>query len=328
MMTDPQPPISPNEVADRAAMGLPAHFVERRPATLGRELCRFAGQEAAAAAVAAGDPGEPFARRYAAGLALALLGDPRIRPLDPAMVDVPGARVTLGLDEERAPAVAAAWAHVGVTLPWILKECPRYTLDIAPFRLMRYLVTNLEYRDFLAGTGFTELPTSWAFGVYPAHAANQPVWTVSPQAADAYAAWLRARTGRRFRLPSEAEWEYSASGGDGREYPWGDRFDGEAANTVEAGPLTTTPVGIYPAGRSPFGADDLGGNVEEYTADDYGPYPGGRLVEDDLLVRRGPYRVARGGSFTRYGDLTRCTRRHGWYEKPIYAMGFRLAEDP
>ncbi|MFD0385193.1 hypothetical protein ACFQ2B_31950 [Streptomyces stramineus] len=45
-------------------------------------------------------------------------------------------------------------------------------------------------------------------------------------------------------------------------------------------------------------------------------------------MTRGTYRVARGGSFTRFGDLARCARRHGWYEREIYAMGFRLAETP
>ncbi len=327
-MTAPAAPPSPNEVPDRTAMGLPSRFVERRDPALLREVCRFVAAEPSAVAAVAGDGAEPFGRRYAAGLALGLIGDPRIRPLDPPMVAVPGARVTLGLAEERAAAVADAWAHVGVLLPWILKECPRYTLDVAPFAMMRFPLTNAEYREFLLDTGYAELPTSWTFGVYPELAGNQPVWSVSPAAAEAYAAWLSRRTGRRFRLPSEAEWEYCASGGDGREYPWGGCFRGDAANTVEAGPLTTTPVGIYPAGRSPFGADDMGGNVEEYTADDYAPYPGGRLVEDELLLRHGSYRVARGGSFTRYGDLTRCSRRHGRYEKAIYAMGFRLAEDP
>ncbi|MFN2497323.1 MAG: SUMF1/EgtB/PvdO family nonheme iron enzyme, partial [Pseudonocardiaceae bacterium] len=66
--------------------------------------------------------------------------------------------------------------------------------------------------------------------------------------------------------------------------------------------------------------------VEEYTAEDYRPYPGGEHVIDDLTTRGGSYRVTRGGSFTRYGDVARCARRHGWYPRAIYAVGFRLAE--
>ncbi|MFD0385194.1 formylglycine-generating enzyme family protein [Streptomyces stramineus] len=146
-------------------------------------------------------------------------------------------------------------------------------MDLPAFRIALHPVTNAEYRLFLEDTGSTWLPTSWRFGVYPELLANHPVWTVPAEAADAYAAWLAARTGRAFRLPTEAEWEYAASGGDGREFPWGDAFVPGNANTVEEGPLTTTPIGVHPAGRSPFGVHDLAGNVEEYVADDYAPTP-------------------------------------------------------
>ncbi len=108
----------------------------------------------------------------------------------------------------------------------------------------------------------------------------------------------------------------------------GEEFQPEAANTVEAGPLTTTPIGIYPEGRGPFGLSDMAGNVEEYVADVYRPYPAGVPITDDLRRTQGDYRIARGGSFARYGDLARCRRRHGWYDKQIYAIGFRLAETP
>ncbi len=111
-----------------------------------------------------------------------------------------------------------------------------------------------------------------------------------------------------------------------RAYPWGDRFEADRANTVESGILATTPVGVFPGGRSPCGALDMAGNVEEYVADDYAAYPGGVHVGDDLHAEEGAYRVARGGSFARYRDLARCQRRHGWYWRPVYVMGVRLAE--
>ncbi|MBO0880290.1 MAG: SUMF1/EgtB/PvdO family nonheme iron enzyme [Mycobacterium sp.] len=153
------------------------------------------------------------------------------------------------------------------------------------------------------------------------------MWSISAVAASMYASWLSQRLGRRFRLPTEAEWEYAACGGHGREYPWGNEFHPEAANTVEAGPLSTTPVGMYPAGRSPFGVDDMSGNVEEYVADDYAPYPGGILIDDDLTTAGQTYRVTRGGSFTSFGDLARCRRRHGWHpQRQLNAIGFRLVE--
>jgi len=59
----------------------------------------------------------------------------------------------------------------------------------------------------------------------------------------------------------------------------------------------------------------MAGNVEEYTSDDYAIYPGGKFIADDLQVSLGTYKVARGGSFSRYRDLTRNTRRHGAYKK-------------
>lgn len=265
-------------------------------------------------------------RRFAAGLVLALRGDPRLSVERPQMIVLPGGRAKLGLNPHRVERVVDQWAHCGVRREWILKECPEYECDLEPFALSRFPVTNLEYRAFLEATGSEILPTSWQFGIYPVWFSNHPVWTVPPTAADAYAKWLSERTGRRFRLPTEAEWEYAASDGGRREYPWGDEFDAKRANTVEAGPLFTSPVGMYALGRSAAGLDDMGGNVEEYTADDYAPYHDGDAIDDDLLRTCGSYRVARGGSFTRFGDLTRCRRRHGWYPGPIYAMGFRLAE--
>jgi formylglycine-generating enzyme required for sulfatase activity len=177
----------------------------------------------------------------------------------------------------------------------------------------------------LDDTGYLPLPDSWTFGVMAICQRNHPVHGIAPEAAEAYAEWLSRRTGRCFRLPTEAEWEVAAGNGS-RDYPWGDRFARDRANTVESGLLTTTPVGIFPAGASPFGCMDMAGNVEEFVACPYTPYPGGRESSDDLVRSNPHYRVARGGSFTRYRDLTRCTRRHGNYDSPLYVIGFRLAE--
>ena len=71
----------------------------------------------------------------------------------------------------------------------------------------------------------------------------------------------------------------------------------------------------------------MAGNVEEYVADQYGPYPGGAWVQDHLVDIHGHYHVARGGSFARFRDLARTRRRHGHNPRSAtYAMGFRLAE--
>ncbi|WP_241332447.1 formylglycine-generating enzyme family protein [Burkholderia cenocepacia] len=317
---------NPNLLDPRTAMGLPGRFHDRLGLNLLSAHEDLFECDAAQLIEVLESISADRQRRFAAGLMLGLRGDPRISIERPQMIRLAGGRVTLGLSRHGVERVVAQWAHHGVQREWILKECPEYECDVAPFALARFPVTNAEYRAFLEATHSDLLPTSWQFGMYPAWFANHPVWTVPPAAADAYAAWLNERTGRRFRLPTEAEWEYAASDGGRREYPWGDEFDSTCANTAEDGPLFTSPVGMYPRGRSAAGIDDMGGNVEEYTADDYAVYPGGETIDDDLLRICGTYRVARGGSFTRFGDLARCRRRHGWYPGAIYAMGFRLAE--
>jgi formylglycine-generating enzyme required for sulfatase activity len=323
------PAIHPHALSDRAAMGLPDRFVDRVDQRhLGAACRRMAAVGRPEMLRRVEDPAVDFITRLACGMLLALLGDPRIDVDNPAMVDVPAASVRLGMPVGQVDAVVDTWRHVGVARTWILKETPQYEATIGAFRIGRYPVTNLEYREFLTENPRAGLPTSWRFGAYPAPLANHPVWTVRAGDADGYAEWLSQRTGRRFRLATEAEWEYAASGGDGRTYPWGEESGAGLANTVESGPLTTTPVGIYPRARSPFGADDMAGNVEEYVTDDYRPYPGGPVVHDDLCDGHRTYRVARGGGFTRYADLARCSRRHGRYDREMYAVGFRLAETP
>ncbi|HWM40667.1 MAG TPA: SUMF1/EgtB/PvdO family nonheme iron enzyme [Streptomyces sp.] len=275
------------------------------------------------------DRSTPLPQRVAAGAVLALIGDPRV-PLPapgvlPAARHVPAARVPVGLPEGDVQRVAAQWSHVGVEESWIAKEAPEHGVSLGDYWIATYPVTNAEYREFLEHTGDTERPTTWYLGAYPWDRANHPVAGVSPQAADAYARWLSERTGHSWRLPSEAEWEYAAKGPDGLEFPWGSIFSSQAANTRETGVHTTTPVGAFPDGVSPFGLHDMGGNVEEYVADTYVPYPGGPFVEDHLVQTMGDYRVARGGSFARFGDLTRTRRRHGAFPGPLYPVGFRLA---
>ncbi|KZL15103.1 SUMF1/EgtB/PvdO family nonheme iron enzyme [Pseudovibrio sp. Ad37] len=266
-----------------------------------------------------------FNDRLASGMLLALLGDPRIRPGQvPQMVRVEGGQVDLGLPYEAVDEVVSEFSDVGVIREWIEKECPRYMIHLSPYRIATYPVTNSEYLAFLLDNPNSEIPSSWSLGRYPAEFANHPVFTVSEKTADHYCAWLSKKTGLTFRLPSEPEWECAAGS---KVYPWGDKFHVENANTAESKINFTTPVGIYPQGRSWVGCFDMSGNVEEYTSSNYAPYPGGVHITDDLNRDRQAYRIARGGSFARYADLCRVTRRHGRYHSDLYAMGFRVAMD-
>ena len=122
---------------------------------------------------------------------------------------------------------------------------------------------------------------------------QHPVANVSWYDCIAYTNWLTQETGLPFTLPTEAEWEYAARGTDGRVYPWGnqppdgtranyadDRFNRYFPDTeqslvhhgVDDGFAMTSPVGSFPAGRSPFGGLDMAGNVTEWVFDSYYDY--------------------------------------------------------
>ena len=89
---------------------------------------------------------------------------------------------------------------------------------------------------------------------------------VSHADALAYAAWLSAETGRRWRLPSELEWEKAVRGTDGRRFPWGDAWGPERLNSHDRGPFDTLPVGSFSGGIGPFGLVDGAGQVFEWTS--------------------------------------------------------------
>lgn len=319
-----------NDMSERELLGLPRRFTLQRfaksmPACYA-ELRNY-GIDALLDLI--NDRAVTVERRIVAGNILGALGDPRILPEHPAMIDVKGALVQIGLCPEQVSEVHVRYRQLGLKEDWIAKEAPAHLINLSDYRIARYPVTNVEYRQFLLESGHAELPLNWEFGIYPISKANHPVYTVSPAAADAYAAWLAAKTGRRFRLPTEAEWEYAAAGPKGFEFPWGDEFICDMANTAEFGLMCTTPVGVLPEGNSPFGLADMAGNVEEYVATDYQPYAHGRFVKDHLADMERSYRVARGGSFARFRDLARTRRRHGWNAlSRVYVMGFRLAESP
>ena len=315
-------------MTDRERLGLPNFYVQ---AHLDLDLSLAFSEEMTKSPLdwlcALKSPHTSLAQRIACGNLLALHGDPRISVFQPVMIDIPGGEVMIGLPAEDIDNVLQEFDGLGLNRIWIEKECPRHSVSLRSFRMAAYPVTNAEYQAFLLDTKYHEIPSSWDFRRFPIERSNHPVYTISAEAADAYVSWLSEKTDRQFRLPTEAEWEWAASGPANSEFPWGNEFCPDKANTAETGLFNSTPVGIFQHGYSYFGLSDMAGNVEEYVSDLYQPYQGGRAVSDHLVDIHGEYRIARGGSFARFRDLARNKRRHGHNPKsPTYAMGFRIAE--
>ncbi|WP_421318386.1 formylglycine-generating enzyme family protein [Aeromonas veronii] len=322
--------ICQTEMTDREAMGLPENYIDGK---FSNSFHIFANLRTATTEELISitlDQSYSLDERYVAGTLLALSGDPRINTKNPEMILIPGGYYKIGISEEEAESVTMKFKHVGVEKSWIMKEVPEHVQKVEAFEIAKYPVTNQEFREFLVDTGFSELPSSWHLGIFDYYKANHPVYSVSLNAISVYIEWLNTKTNNEFRLPTEVEWEVAASGLAHNEYPWGNQFSSLLANTAESGIYHTTPVGIYPNGTSFFGAHDMAGNVEEYVSCDYKPYHGGMFQVDHLSENNVKYRVARGGSFARFADLARTSRRHGKFprfDRDIFAMGFRLARN-
>lgn len=317
-----------NERTPRNAMGLADSFVPSVTDQWLIELPKFISSSPNSLRTIMEFSNRSISDRWLAGTALALINDPTIDPLNPKMIIIPKYdNVPIGLPNELIDAITTEFNDLEIQRNWIEKETPRHTRNINSFKISKYLVTNKEYKMFLEQTHFAELPSSWPLGFYPWQKSNHPVYGITPGAADAYCLWLSSITQRKFRLAHEYEWEYAASGKNENLYPWGNFFDKNKVNSIELKLYDSTPVGMFPSGNSEFGVSDMAGNIEEFVANDYEPYPNGPIVNDDLKLNNSNYRIARGGSFTRFRDLTRNKRRHGYFPKEIYVMGFRLAED-
>lgn len=149
---------------------------------------------------------------------------------------------------------------------------------------------------------------------------RQPVINVSWQDAQIYIKWLNQQTGKHYRLPTEAEWEYAARGGNAGAYPWGSTqvsCRNARYNYLDCGVKSPTVVGSYAANG--FGLYDTAGNVWEWVQDRY-------AVNDAALTPVSPQHVLRGGAW--YSSATHIRSAFRSYESPnrrsLY-NGFRLA---
>jgi iron(II)-dependent oxidoreductase len=225
------------------------------------------------------------------------------------MVYIPSGEFTMGSDEQNS------------------SDGPSSKLELGAYYIDRCEVTMAEYAAFIKATGYKS-QGAWDMYFKKGYE-NYPVVNVTWNDARSYAEWAGKR------LPTEAEWEKASRGPDGRLWPWGNEWDkNKCINTTTndknllalmlnmgegKGPV---PVGSVEKGMSPYGAMDMAGNVAEWIADWYQPYP-----------YQGPYdkgnvKTIRGGSWYHYEGYTRCYSRIKFApDKGQNQVGFRCVKD-
>ncbi|MBB3086723.1 ergothioneine biosynthesis protein EgtB [Geodermatophilus sabuli] len=260
---------------------------------------------------------------------------------------VPGGEFVLGVDASDEPFS-------------LDNERPAHGVHVPAFRIGRVPVTNAEYAAFVADGGYADRrwwsgrgwahrveaglqrPQFWGpdgtrtrFGVVEHLPPDEPVQHVTFFEAEAYAAWAGG-TGvvpAGARLPTEVEWEKAAvwdpATGRRRRFPWGSAEPTPALANLGGTALRPAPVGAYPAGASPSGAEQLMGDVWEWTSSSFRPWPGFRpmlYADYSAPFFGGDFRVLRGGSWAVAPSILRPSFRN--WDHPIRRQvfsGLRLA---
>jgi formylglycine-generating enzyme required for sulfatase activity len=214
------------------------------------------------------------------------------------------------------------------------EEQPRHRVYVSEFKISRCPVTNAQYAAYAK-----ENHPKWRFDEGKD---KHPAVYVSLKNALDFCAWLtrKNKEGKKFRLPTEAEWEKAARGTDGRIYPWGNEFNSTKLNYIGSSKNSTTPVGNYSkeGGDSPCGAADMAGNVFEWTSDRYDANLYKTRVQSDSIIHDPDMHgegitddieyVNRGGSF----DFPRTKARTAFRgqahpNQEGWCIGFRVVEE-
>jgi len=200
-------------------------------------------------------------------------------------------------------------------------ETPAHEVDLPAFEIDQFEVTNADFAQFVEATGHQTdaekagLSRAWRDAAEGKD--NHPVVYVSWNDAVAYCEWVGKR------LPTEAEWEKAARGTDGRIYPWGNDYEASKLNGKDSGLRGTAAVGSFSGGASPYGAEDMAGNVWEWTADWYEAYPDSSFQSP---YYGGKYRVLRGGGWFETAESVRTTTRNATSDTAANDdLGFRCA---
>ena len=315
-------------VGDAAAIALCHEFYQALAAGLPVDACVGEARKAIKVSGNELEWGTPVLFSRAADGRVLVLPEGDARPLiakkaphEPETVLIPGGPFIMG-------------SASGDAIP--ADETPSHRVDLPDYRIGKTPVTNAQYAVFLKQVAGQAMPqrSGWFLREPPSGKENHPVTGVTWHDAVAYCAWLSAQTGRRYRLPSEAEWEKAARGRTGLVFPWGNEWREDHCNVAGD---DTTPVDTFPQGASPYAILDLVGNVQEWTQTLWGgdaqttayPYPyrsdDGRedVTADSRLVR--VYRVHRGGSYKdKPEDLRAACRRVSEVGSALAWRGFRV----
>ena len=240
------------------------------------------------------------------------------------LVFVPAGSFLMGSNNDHVNQ-ATNWCHCGRER--FEDELYMHEVYVSGFYIDRYEVTNQQFLAFANATGYKtdaekkpEVRT-WRTE-FTSGKEDHPVVWMSWNDANAYCQWAGKR------LPAEAEWEKAARGTDGRLWPWGNDWDNARLNMREGGRQTTTKVGRFPDGASPYGAMDMAGNVWEWVNDWHGHiyYQQGEN-RDPKGPQTGVDRVLRGGAFNNGIEDVRTANRHkGGQAGYAPDHGFRCAK--
>ena len=254
----------------------------------------------------------------------------------------PGSNVTTALC---MPRLSTNEVHIPASWTWVGGDreaedsLPRRRVWIPDFSLHRQPVTVAAFRGFLDDLvaqrreseaqqhlprqgstplwsfveGRIKLPDGWRN--------EQPMRSVSWEAACGYAVWWSNRTGQSWRLPFEHEWEKAARGVDERIYPWGDFLDPTwcCVSTSHTGPPQIASVHRFPADRSPYGVQGMAGNVRDWCIAQAAPQ------SDNIEATALRWRVVRGGHWLGIPQFARCALRYAQPTPHSPETGFRLA---
>lgn len=253
----------------------------------------------------------------------------------PELVLLPTGRFQMGSPEHERKIAMAAGSQQG----WLARELPQHWVGIEkPIAMGRYPVTVGEWRVFVASTGWRSSgEVDWDAPGF-AQTDRHPVVGINWFDAIRYVRWLSEATGKSYRLPSEAEWEYACRAGTKTAFSFGDTITTDQANydgnfTYNGGPRGeyrrgTTPVGAFPA--NPWGLFDMHGNVWEWVQDvvhdnyEGAPLDGSAWEEGGDQARR----ILRGGSWLYNPRYLRSALRNGFSAALSNdIVGFRIVRD-